>query len=192
LGRDEDAVDSFREAITVNDRDAWSMNNLALVLIRQGLFEQALFPLARAIELRDDVAVFRNNLGAALERTGHLSAAAEAYGTALDLDSSYEKASVSLARVTGLDEQPGVGDVDLAALASQFVADMQGWYPPVAKVPTGAEVPSEIDIPEIPLQPTAEQADTGFKADSADTVAGDTTRAGRDSVKIRPDTSGVW
>ena len=191
LGRDEDAIDSFREAITVNEHDAWSMNNLGLVLIRQGLFEEALYPLARATEVRDDVAVFHNNLGAALERTGHFVAAADAYGAVLDLDSSYEKAVVSLARVEGLEEQPGARNVDLAALASQFVADMKGWYPPVAKVPPDGEVPSQTGIPGFPLEPSAEPVETGSKLDSAAAVAGDTTQTRRDSSKVRPDTSGV-
>ena len=152
------------------------------------LFEEALYPLARATEVRDDVAVFHNNLGAALERTGHFVAAADAYGAVLDLDSSYEKAVVSLARVEGLEEQPGARNVDLAALASQFVADMKGWYPPVAKVPSDGEVPSQTGIPGLPLEPSAESVGTGSKMDS---VAGDTTQARGDSSKVRPDTSGV-
>jgi Flp pilus assembly protein TadD len=190
LGRDEDAIDSFREAITVNEHDAWSMNNMGLVLIRQGSFEEALPPLARATELRDDVAVFHNNLGVALERTGHFVAAATAYGAALDLDGGYEKAAVSLARVSELEQRPEAAAVDLAALASQFVAEMQGWYPPVAKVPEAGEMPPQFELPDLQQDSSAGPTDTEATTDSVGGAVQDTTGVSGDSIRVKPDTSG--
>jgi len=37
--------------------DVWSMNNIALVLIQQGRFDEALPPLARTVQLDSSVAV---------------------------------------------------------------------------------------------------------------------------------------
>ena len=80
--------------------DVWSMNNLGLIYIEQGRSAEALPPLARAVELRSNSPVFRNNLGTALERAGYPVGAAKAYEAAIAVDSTYGKASVSLARVT--------------------------------------------------------------------------------------------
>ena len=60
--------------------------------------------------------MFQNNLGTALERTGHFAAAGKAYEAVLAADSTYGKAAASLERVT-----PHVASdtstVDLAAVA---------------------------------------------------------------------------
>ena len=117
LGQRDSAEASYRLALSIDPTDSWSMNNLGLLLIDQGRFEEALGPLARAVELRPDAPAFANNLGVALERTGHPGSAAIAYQSALDADSTYTKAQTSLARVYGMpDEMP----IDVAQLASQF------------------------------------------------------------------------
>ena len=51
LGDFEQAVDAYRRAITLDERDAWSMNNLGLLYLQEGWPEEALYPLARAVEL---------------------------------------------------------------------------------------------------------------------------------------------
>ena len=200
LGRDEDAIDSFREAITVNRHDAWSMNNLGLVLIRNGQFEEALYPLARATELRGDVAVFQNNLGIALERTGHFEASAGAFRGAVALNDGYEKASISLARVEALEQDPVAGPVDLEILALRFVAEMEGWYPPMAQVPpveeeTGeTEEPqvTEIELPEFPvLEEVAEGTADSAEVESKVAAEKDTAAVKTDSTKVESDSSGI-
>jgi tetratricopeptide (TPR) repeat protein len=189
VGRYEDAIDSFYEAISVHADDAWSMNNLGLVLIRQGSFEEALYPLARATQLRGDVAIFYNNLGIALERTGHFTAAADAYGVALAQDSGYDKASLSLARVAGLKEDPATEAVDLAVLAQQFVTEMEGWYPPVATVPPLGEQVA-IELPEdSELHESLPASDDTTLWDPTATVTRDTSLAIVDSIRVKPDTS---
>lgn len=127
LRRVEDAVDSYKRAIVIDGEDVWSMNNLGFLLINEGRYEEALLPLARAVELRGDVAVFRNNFGVALERTGHFTLAAESFRKALEADSTYAKASVSLARVELLTEKPETVPVDLGELARRFVEEMEAW-----------------------------------------------------------------
>ncbi|UCD25425.1 MAG: tetratricopeptide repeat protein [Gemmatimonadota bacterium] len=194
LARDEDAIDSFREAITINPHDAWSMNNLALVLIRAERFEEALPALARATELRDDVDVFQNNLGIALERTGYLEAAAEAYRAALVLDEGYDKALVSLARVEKLEQNPAMIPVDLKVLARRFVTEMEGWYPPIAHVPPLDEGTGEVDEPETPeielpefpgLQEIGEGGEDSTKIEIQPKAKQDTAKVKPDSTKLQ-------
>ena len=141
IGDVESAIEAYRKAIVANDHDAWSMNNLGLIFIRQERFEDALPPLARATELRDDVAVFFNNLGVALERTGDFGKAIEAYKTALIVDEHYDKASVSLAR---LEEQQddSVVSVDLQAVGQRFVEQIEEWRASFG----GAWVPHEEEV----------------------------------------------
>lgn len=137
LGLAEEAVDAYRQAILVDDTDAWSMNNMGFVLIEQERFGEALPPLARAVELRDDVAIFQNNLGVALERAGHYRCAEGVYRSALAIDSSYENAQLNLARVELLDEPADMQPVDLGELAQIFIDELEGWREAVAYKDTG-------------------------------------------------------
>ena len=96
------------------------MNNMALIFILQDRYEEALPALARATRLEPTVAVFQNNLGIALERTGRYALAAEAYQAAVAADSSYNKAVMSLARVQSLKDDPSLVPIDLSLLAESF------------------------------------------------------------------------
>ena len=126
LGNIEDALVSYRTAIQIDPEDAWSMNNLAFILIEQGRYDEALPALARATELRKDVPLFFNNLGMALERTGHYRAAEDAYTFAGSLEGVSEKAVANRERVRSVREPAGLEPVDLAALARVFEAELQG------------------------------------------------------------------
>ncbi len=132
LGQAEQAIDAYRQAILADDTDAWSMNNMGLVLIEQERFGDALPPLARAVELRDDVAIFQNNLGVALERAGHFRCAEETYKSALAIDSSYENAKLNLARVELLSEPADLQPIGLGELAQIFIGELEGWREAVA------------------------------------------------------------
>lgn len=127
IGAQEGAIAAYQRAIVLDSTDVWAINNLGVVLIEQERFEEALKPLARAVELAPDVPTFRNNLGMALERTGRYSAAAESYRSVLAADSGYTKATVSLERVSGLKEDPGVSPIDLTGLARAFETDVETW-----------------------------------------------------------------
>lgn len=126
LGSPEEAVIAYRQAIVRDSVDAWSMNNLGFVLIQQGRHEEALQPLARAVELRE-IAVFHNNLGIALERSGQIILARQAFEKALAIDSNYVKARTSLTRVAGLTQKPEVSAVDLSELSRRFVEELTRW-----------------------------------------------------------------
>jgi tetratricopeptide (TPR) repeat protein len=123
LGELDQAATSYRQVLSVHQDDVWALNNLGLILISQEKFAEALPPLAKASLLREDIGCIQNNLGIALERSGHYTAAAEAYARALD--ANHEKAEVSLVRVEGLTEPAGAEPVDLAGLAAMFNAPIQ-------------------------------------------------------------------
>lgn len=127
LGQSDAAIESYRVALSIDPNDVWSMNNMALALIHLERYEEALPPLARAVQLRPDAPVFQNNLGIALERSGHYGAAREAYRAALVADSSYGKASLSLARVEGRTDDPTVAPVEVGTLAASFEQELQLW-----------------------------------------------------------------
>jgi tetratricopeptide (TPR) repeat protein len=127
LGSPAEAIEAYRSALTIDPTEVWSMNNLALISIQQEEYQNALGPLARAVQLRPGAPVFQNNLGIALERTGHIGAAREAFLAAIAADSSYLKAQVSLRRVEGVEEDPAMLPVELGALADAFEREVQRW-----------------------------------------------------------------
>lgn len=127
LGRFDEALDAYRTALAIDPDDTWSMNNMGLLLIQQGRYEEALRPLARAVQLAEEVPVFQNNFGIALERTGHYTMAAQAYRDALSADSSYQKATVSLARVDGRQDDPTATTVTVGMLGDSFAKEVEGW-----------------------------------------------------------------
>jgi predicted Zn-dependent protease len=120
LGELDAAAASYLEVLRAKGDDAWSLNNLGLIRIEQGRYAEAAAPLAKAAAIRPEIACIQNNLGVALERMGHYTAAAEAFAAALAVDSGYEKAEVSLARVAGREEASDAAPLDLAALAASF------------------------------------------------------------------------
>ena len=105
-GDTEEAIAAYRAALEVDEEDAWSMNNLGLLLVQAKRADEALPLLAKATELRKDVAEFHNNLGMALEHTGRYKAAAKAYGDALMTNPGYGKAKNNLARVEAVKSGP--------------------------------------------------------------------------------------
>lgn len=123
----EQAITAYQRAIVLDTSDVWALNNLGVLLIQQGRAGEALGPLARATTLRPTSPVFQNNLGTALEGTGHRIAAGIAYGAALAADSTYEKARISLERTSTLDESVPDSPIDLDAVAREFVSQIERW-----------------------------------------------------------------
>jgi predicted Zn-dependent protease len=124
LGQFDEAIDAYQRAIAIDNRDVWSMNNLGLLYIQRGQSEEALLPLARAVELRSNSPVFQNNLGTALERSGHVVQAKEAYQAAVTADSDYSKAVSSLARVIPLVQRGDSVTIDLVEASREFQAEV--------------------------------------------------------------------
>jgi tetratricopeptide (TPR) repeat protein len=127
LGSSEEAIDAYRQAIVRNPKDAWSMNNYGLVLIKMGRYEEALLPLARAVEINPRSPLFQNNLGVAFERSGYLGGARNAFNAAVEADSTFTKAKISLERVvTRLGDSEG-DTIDSSSLAQAFVEQIERW-----------------------------------------------------------------
>jgi tetratricopeptide (TPR) repeat protein len=142
------AIEAYQAALVVDAHDVWSMNNLGLIYIELGRPAEAVGPLARAVELRGNAPVFHNNLGISLEQAGHYGAAREAFEAALEADSSYGKARVSLERVTPLATRPGAEELTLEDFAAQFELQVQAWKDADA-VSAGAAIEVEVDtVPE--------------------------------------------
>jgi tetratricopeptide (TPR) repeat protein len=127
LGQDADALYTYRQALVLNDRDAWSMNGYALVLIRQGRYEDAIGPLALAVEVQPQSAVFQTNLGIALEGSGFLGSALQAFNTAVRLDSTLTRAKVSLERVQQRLNMQGAESIELSTFARSFAEQIERW-----------------------------------------------------------------
>lgn len=127
LGDRGGAVEAFKHAIVLDGRDVWSLNNIGSVYIAQGRYDDALGPLALVVELDSTVASFHNNLGIALEHTGRVEQAKDAYRAALAIDSTYHKAVVNLARVETVKQDSTIAPVDLGALAQSFVEQEKTW-----------------------------------------------------------------
>lgn len=64
-GKTNMAIDAYQHALDLNERDAWAMNNLGLVLLEAKRAEEALPLFAKAVELRKDVPEFQSNLAMA-------------------------------------------------------------------------------------------------------------------------------
>lgn len=127
LGRKDEAIEAYRAAIAINGEDAWSMNNMALIMIGEGEYEEALLPLSRATQIDGNRAFFWNNLGMALERTGRFRSAEQAYSHAFEADDGHDKAYANLVRVQSVDEDPGIETIDLGDYAQRFIEKMEGW-----------------------------------------------------------------
>lgn len=126
MGQVDSAIEAYRDALLIDDRDVWTLNNLGVLYLDKGEPELALPPLARAVQLRGTAPVFQNNFGLALERTGHVAAAQLAFQAALQADSTYTKASVSLARVSAL-VADSTDVVDIDELAQLFRMQLGIW-----------------------------------------------------------------
>jgi Flp pilus assembly protein TadD len=116
---------AYEKAISLNPKDAWSMNNLAFLLIQGGRPEDALGPLSLATQLEPRNAVLQNNLGTALELTGRFGQATAAYKSALIFQSGHEKASAGLARINGRSDDPTVPVIDLNVVAESYAASIK-------------------------------------------------------------------
>jgi tetratricopeptide (TPR) repeat protein len=99
LGKTDEAIAVYRGVLANNEYDTWTMNNLGMLLLESGHGEESVTLLTRAVELRQEVAEFHNNLGLALEHTGHFRAAADSFSNALLADPGYHKARENLSRV---------------------------------------------------------------------------------------------
>ncbi len=154
-GRLDDAVQGYQNVLQMEPNDVWSLNNLGLVRIQQERFEDALAPLARAASLDDGIACIQNNLGVALERTGHLAQAVAAYERALDNNAADSRVAASLERVAVLSPTDGSDNtVDLTLLAAGFMTS-----PPVTEADISPDLTIASNLPAMTEDTANVQAD---------------------------------
>src|ERR1043165_2714697 len=128
LGHIDEAVSAYREALIRDENDVWAMNNLGMLYIEQQNPQSALGPLARAVQLRPASPIFQNNLGMALELTGHLAEARSAYDDAVKAESTYAKAQANAKRLGDVQvESAGRVGVDVKDFAEEFRQQIKLW-----------------------------------------------------------------
>lgn len=135
LGEAEKAVASYRRALVLDERDVWAMNNLGMLYIEQQDPASALPPLARAVALRPTAPVFQNNLGMALELTGHLVEAKQAYDAAVRADSTYRKAVKNAERLADIVTDPAEPSAVVRDQAELFRQHVRMWKEPEGRTP---------------------------------------------------------
>jgi tetratricopeptide (TPR) repeat protein len=122
------ATATYQELIMRDDADGWTLNNFGAMLMDHGLFQDAVGPLTRAVQVRPSAPLFQNNLGMALERTGSKVAALHHYEEAVRDDSTFTKAVRNVARLKGLiTDTTQVQEVDVTGLAEQFRQTVRAW-----------------------------------------------------------------
>lgn len=99
MGRMDDAVVSYRQAVALDPDRAEAHHNLGLALLRLGRAEEALAALRRAATLAGDRPAIHNSLGTAFEGIGQADSARQEYETALHLLPDYYLAHVNLSRL---------------------------------------------------------------------------------------------
>ena len=85
-GQLAEAERRYRQILQVQPGHADSLHLLGVIALQTGNPEPALDLIQRAVALRPDGAIYRNNLGQVLERLGRVDDAARAYEAAIDLD----------------------------------------------------------------------------------------------------------
>lgn len=114
------ALAMYEEALWLDPDDHWSLNNMGYLLILRGRHEEAVGPLALAAELDSTNAMFRSNLGAALEGAGYPAAALAAFAAAVAIDPGHTRAAASVARLRELLGEDAAPEVDTGLLADNY------------------------------------------------------------------------
>jgi predicted O-linked N-acetylglucosamine transferase (SPINDLY family) len=110
-GRLADAERGYREILRSEPEHADSLHLLGVIAMQNGDLASALSLVQRAVGLRPDAAVCRNNLGQVLDRLGRYDEAACCYEAAIELDPGYAEAYNNLGFV--LARQDRLTDADV-------------------------------------------------------------------------------
>jgi tetratricopeptide (TPR) repeat protein len=97
---------------TTRSNAAWPRNNLGLLRLQCGAWQEAATQFEAAIARNDGVALFHHNLGAAYERCGRAADAAAQYARTLELQPEHAMAQIGLARVKGAPATAQVATAD--------------------------------------------------------------------------------
>ncbi|MCF7805843.1 MAG: tetratricopeptide repeat protein [Candidatus Marinimicrobia bacterium] len=95
----DDAIRAYQQSIELSDYNPYARNNLALIYINEGRYQEAVELLKAAIRQKENVAYFHNNLGIALENMTSYQQAETAYQKALEVQANYTKAETNVQRI---------------------------------------------------------------------------------------------
>jgi tetratricopeptide (TPR) repeat protein len=100
LNRLREAFEAAVRALELGPRDALTFDTIGVAMAHAGAHAESLTPFRRAVALDAAQAAYRYNLGAALQFTGDVDAAAAAYRAALAIDPTHHRAWSALAQVS--------------------------------------------------------------------------------------------
>ena len=112
LGRQDDALESFKRAISINPKSAEANNNMGNILKERGDLEKAIKAYTSALLLKPDYTEAFYNLGNAYKEMKNWTEAVTTYNQAISLNPNYAEAFYN----RGI-AQSNMGDLD-AAIAS--------------------------------------------------------------------------
>jgi len=99
LQRPREAFEAARAALSLEPRDALTLDTIGVVMTRAGAHADAIEPFRRAVARDAAKPAYRYNLGAALQFVGDLRSAEAEYREALRLEPQFHRAWSSLAQV---------------------------------------------------------------------------------------------
>jgi len=111
MGRTEEAMAQYEQALRIKPDYATAHNNLGVVLRQTGHIQQAIHHYEEALRINPDMADAHNNLGFVLARLGRLNEAIEQYRQALRIEPAqaevHHNLGLALSQVGKIDEAIG-------------------------------------------------------------------------------------
>ena len=92
LGELDEAIESYREAISINPNFAEAYYNMGNVLHEQNKLLEAVSSLKKAVSIKPNYSEAFNNMGNALQDLGKLEEAIQAYNTAIRINPNFAEA----------------------------------------------------------------------------------------------------
>ncbi|MCB1633637.1 MAG: sulfotransferase [Xanthomonadales bacterium] len=99
LNRPAEALQAARDGVRGDVNDAHTWDTLGVVLTRAGAHDEAVMPYRQAVSLVPGRADFQYNLAAALQFTGELEDAAQAYRRCLTIEAEHPRAWSALSQL---------------------------------------------------------------------------------------------
>ena len=99
MGRFDEALGYYRQALAIDPSLAGTQNNLGILMAKQGRIIEAIEYYKKAIELDPAHAEFYNNLGNLLATKGRPAEAIEQFQKALEIEPDFAKAHYNLADI---------------------------------------------------------------------------------------------
>jgi tetratricopeptide (TPR) repeat protein len=101
IGRRQDAIESYKQAIKIRPSYAYAYNNLGVAYGRLGRHQEAIEACKEAIKIRPDYAEAHYNLGVTYGKLGRRQEAIEAYKQAIKIKPNYADAYYNLGDAYG-------------------------------------------------------------------------------------------